>query len=235
MGQILAALSLIALVAVAFAEGTKTKDWSFSLTSTVTSEYIGGTGGGLFSDKPCWQTGLYAFHKSGFYAGVWRSLPVDPRYGNTFANETDYSVGYNRDFGKFNVDLSTTLYDFVPVSDMYAVAVIVSANSGKVKPYFRVEYDAAQSARMAPLCIWKIGAKGNVPKTPLKWDLWLLGRPYSTGKRETLSAAKLQLCWPINVGHGITVTPGVLFQESLRGGGPTTDHEVYSVACGLRF
>ena len=224
------------MVATAFAQiGAKAKDWSFSLSTTVTSEYIGGTGGGLFSDQPCWQTGFTAFHKSGYYAGVWRSVPVDPKYANSFANEADYYLGYCKDFGEVSIDLSVALYDFVPASDMYGFAVIISANSGKVKPYARVEYDAAQSSRMAPLCIWKVGAKGGVPKTPLKWDLWLLGRPYSTGKRETLSAAKLQLCWPINIGHGGTVTPAILLQEPFRGGGPTTGHQVYSISYGIRF
>jgi hypothetical protein len=228
-------LMTVALVATTYAQTGAKKDWTFSTTQTVTSEYVGSTGGGTFSGQACWQWDITAYHRSGAYASFCRSLPVDRKYSHSFANETDYTIGYNTNVsgGRFNVDMSAAVYDLVPASDLYALAVAVSANRGKVKTYARAEYDAAQSARLMPALAYKIGAKGNVPKTPLNWNFWVLGRPYGTCA-ETVSAANLQLSWSIPFNSG-TLTSAVRYQRALEGGGPTKNHEIYSVSWTGRF
>lgn len=235
MKRILIILSLVALVATTLAQSEGKKDWALSMTSTAISEYVGSTGGGTFSDKACWQTNITATHKSGIYADFCRSLPIDWKNSNSFANETDYTIGYNTNVigGKYNVDLSVVLYDLVPSSDLYAFGVAVTANTGKIRPYIRAEYDAAQSSKLMPCMIYKVGVKGSVPKTPLDWNFWVLGRPYATSA-ETLSAANVQVSWSLPLGNG-TLTPAVRYQRSFQSGGPTTDHQIFSVSYGASF
>ena len=234
------AIALIAVAAISYAQDTQPepKDWTFSIGTTAVSKYVGSTGGALFVDQACLQTCLMAFHKSGFYAGLWRSVPFDSRFLGTYANETDEIVGFSKDVGSWNLDFSTTVYDLVPVSDLYAVNLTATANTGKVRPYGVIEYDIAQSSRLMPGFIYKAGIRGGVTKIPLQWDLAALGNagpsPYG-GKSDVLSAYRLTLGWPIPFGVG-TLTPGIMVQQRTgRSGGLTADQTVFQIKYSVSF
>lgn len=218
-------------------------DWQFSLEVALKSRYVGGTAGALFTDKPVVQGSLFASHQSGLYLGVWQSLPTDPKYKDTFARETDYIVGYSRAIGIWRADLSFSLYDLLPISDLYALNFTISATKGSIRPYAVVEHDFAERAQLPSGTIYKAGIRGDLPRTPIRWDWSLLGNYSSDGhpygfRQDALSCTRLQLSLPIKVGEA-TLSPSVVFQKSLghqpKEGGIAGNQVVWAIAYSLSF
>jgi len=240
LSLVLATCAIAVLPLMAHAQNT----WSFELRETATSRYVGGTAGALFSDKPCIQLSLYGFHPSGFYAGIWQSLPFQDRYRNTFAREFDYGAGYSRDIAKgWNADVSFTVYDLVPTTDLYALAITLSATSGPVRPYLMLEHDFAESAQLPSGTVYKVGLRGEVPKTALQWDAAFMGnyspdrRPYG-GRQDTVSAVSLKLGYPFKFGPGV-VTPYVVSQNRVgrdpSNGGIAGNQIIWGASYSVRF
>lgn len=238
------ALSLIVTAVAVIPSIANAQDWSFELKETATSRYVGGLAGALFSDKPCLQLSLYGFHKSGFYAGVWQSVPFNSRYSNTFAREFDFGVGYSRDVAPgWNADLSLTVYDLVPTTDLYAFNFALTHTAGKVRPYLIVEHDLAESAQLPSGTVYKIGARGDLGRTGVTWDAAFMGnyspdrQPYG-GRQDTVSCVALKLGYPLKIGRGV-LTPEVISQNGVgrhpSNGGIAGNQIIWRISYSLKF
>jgi len=191
--------------------------WNISASVTAVSKYVGGTGGALFSDKPCLQTNINFSHKSGYYLNFWRSVPLEQNQWHSFCNETDWQVGYNTNVcrGRVNLDVSAGVYDLVPTTDLYPVNLTLTATSGRIRPYAVFEHDFAQSDQLPAGDIYKVGCRGH---NLIDWDVAALGNvgshPYG-GRQDYLSGVKMQLSQGFLVRGGGTLIPAFTYYAPL--------------------
>lgn len=96
------------------------KTWSVSLSTDFVSQYIGFENGGVFYDKPMFQTDLSVSHKSGFHADIWWGTGFNNNLiGSGFDDEVDYNIGFANTVpftnGKIQFDIGVGYWDLYNV------------------------------------------------------------------------------------------------------------------------
>jgi len=92
--------SLKALVGIAtllFGLTVYAEDWpSVSISSLVSSKYLGFGTGNLLSEDPVVQSDLHVTWKNGFYVDLWNSRSLKGKWNDgSLGNEVDYGIGWN--------------------------------------------------------------------------------------------------------------------------------------------
>lgn len=86
------------------------QDITVKAKSMLRSKYIG-PDGIVFYDKPVSQSDVMISHKSGFYANIWISSGLNTSWSTDWDDEADYTLGWNHNLGKFNLDASLSYFD----------------------------------------------------------------------------------------------------------------------------
>lgn len=205
-------LALCAITSSAFAQQDDSHDYTATLLAGAFSRYVGDTGGILYIARPVNQSSLtISSNRTGIYATVWQSLPFNGRFRDTFARETDWSVGINRSFGLVDVDLSGGVDNLRPSSDIYPVSLKLTAVKGDIRPYVWVEHDFAQRKDILPGTVYRIGVRTNVRDFVL--DASFMGNagrhPYDAATADWFSGYRAEVSRPIALGKVGTLTPMV--------------------------
>lgn len=103
--------------AFAHAEDKKPREFTFSGSATVTSDYVSRGFTQTWSD-PALQVGLNIAHRSGWFTGVWASS-VSPKAFQDAHSEWDLYVGYGGKIGDVGYSL-TALYYIYPGAEIRA-------------------------------------------------------------------------------------------------------------------
>jgi uncharacterized protein (TIGR02001 family) len=111
------AIALVSYAASAAASEQKPREFTFSGSATVTSDYVSRGFTQTWND-PALQVGFTATHKSGWFTGVWAST-VSPKAFQDAHSEWDLYVGYGGKIGDVGYSL-TALYYIYPGAEIRA-------------------------------------------------------------------------------------------------------------------
>ncbi|MBI2410096.1 hypothetical protein HYV30_03605 [Candidatus Kaiserbacteria bacterium] len=225
MRQIAIALSLLCLVSLSAppANAEETPVLSYSFATEWWAKYLN-QGGFVIHDGSVLWTSLFVTHnRSGFYAGLWNSTPIDgTEFNSDFGTENDIYLGWRGRTGNFGYTLGVAYFDLYrlggdPAGDLMQaygeVAYHFPFGKHELVPFARLEYSIPPPVRHTMLdesVRGLVGVRYTYVLTEQVgfWaKLWLIGddgrnAPEATGIAQLDGGVKVVLTQNVNMTFG---------------------------------
>ena len=191
------------------------------------SQYVGGTSGATFFNKPVFQQSFELNTKPlGLYVKVWNSVSPKGGWNSDFGDEIDYILGIRRSLGKgWDIDVGYAFYDLHKVGqikgDLHAVYGWLGFPKvlDLVRPFLYMEQDIPTDKNILPggLC-YRLGVYATPEiwkRQPVYLELSVAGHDDAFGSTsEAISSTRFTVGIPLGIWK-LVFTPKINFQKRL--------------------